>query len=123
MQVTVDPVGQKGAALDTDISVAGRYLVLRPFDENRRVSRKVEDDQARRRVIERVAGFLVPAETMLRHRLAVGNRGLSNDRLFAALTVIIIIIIIIWAAGAVVFKAQWINFLLSIDPIAKSNCQ
>lgn len=60
VQVTHDPVGQKGAALDTDISVAGRYLVLRPFDENRRVSRKVEDGAARNRVVERVSGLKTP---------------------------------------------------------------
>ena len=46
---------------------------------------------------------------------AVGDRGLSNDRLFAAPTAIIIII---WAAAAVV-KAKGINFLLSIDPTAQ----
>lgn len=60
VQVTHDPVGQKGGALDTDISVAGRYLVLRPFDENRRVSRKVEDGSTRSRVVERVSALDTP---------------------------------------------------------------
>ena len=47
VQVQRDPEGQKGAALTTNLSLAGRYLVLTPFDETRGVSRKVEDEETR----------------------------------------------------------------------------
>jgi len=47
VQVQRDPEGQKGAALTTNLSLAGRYLVLTPFDDTRGVSRKVEDEETR----------------------------------------------------------------------------
>jgi len=57
VQVTKDPMGQKGAALTTSLSLAGRYLVLTPFDDTRGVSRKVEDEETRRKLKE-LAGSL-----------------------------------------------------------------
>lgn len=47
VQVQREPEGQKGAALTTNLSLAGRYLVLTPFDSTRGVSRKVEDEETR----------------------------------------------------------------------------
>lgn len=47
VQVTKEGEGEKGAALTTSLSLAGRYLVLTPFDDQRGVSRKVEDDDMR----------------------------------------------------------------------------
>ena len=47
VQVVREPEGQKGAALTTNLSLAGRYLVLTPFDATRGVSRKAEDDDIR----------------------------------------------------------------------------
>ncbi|MDY7091371.1 MAG: Rne/Rng family ribonuclease [Acidobacteriota bacterium] len=60
VQVTKEAVGQKGAALTTSISLAGRYMVLTPFDDTRGVSRKVEDDQNRKRLREQMGGFNMP---------------------------------------------------------------
>lgn len=48
VQVSRDPEGQKGSALTTNLSLAGRYLVLTPFDSMRGVSRKVEDEDVRK---------------------------------------------------------------------------
>ncbi len=47
VQVERDPEGQKGSILTTNLSLAGRYLVLTPFDDTRGVSRKVEDEETR----------------------------------------------------------------------------
>jgi ribonuclease E len=52
VQVTKDPMGTKGAALTTSLSLAGRYLVLTPFDDTRGVSRKVEDEDTRKKLRE-----------------------------------------------------------------------
>jgi ribonuclease E len=60
VQVTRDAEGQKGAALTTYVSLAGRYVVLSPFDDTRGVSRKVEDDDVRRKLKEQVANLDVP---------------------------------------------------------------
>jgi ribonuclease E len=50
IQVDKDPIGTKGAALTTALSLAGRYLVLTPFEDTRGVSRKVEDEDTRKKL-------------------------------------------------------------------------
>ncbi len=59
VQVVRDGVGRKGALLTTNISIAGRYLVLMPFDDVRGVSRKAEDEE-RELVKDRVAKLELP---------------------------------------------------------------
>ena len=59
VQVVRDGVGHKGALLTTNISIAGRYLVLMPFDDVRGVSRKAEDDE-RQAVKDRIAKLEIP---------------------------------------------------------------
>ena len=51
VQVEKESEGQKGAVLTTNLSLAGRYLVFTPFDETRGVSRKVEDEATRARLV------------------------------------------------------------------------
>ncbi len=60
VQVTKDGIGQKGPALTTNVSLAGRYLVLTPFDEVRGISRKAEDDGARKKVRDRLKKLSLP---------------------------------------------------------------
>jgi ribonuclease E len=60
VQVSKESEGQKGAVLTTNLSLAGRYLVLTPFDETRGVSRKVEDEDLRRQLKDQVAKLDVP---------------------------------------------------------------
>jgi len=60
VQVVKDPMGQKGAALTTSLSLAGRYLVLTPFEDTRGVSRKVEDDDTRRKLKALANGLELP---------------------------------------------------------------
>jgi ribonuclease E len=60
VQVTREPEGSKGAVLTTNLSLAGRYLVLTPFDAVRGVSRKVEDEETRRRLKQQAAKLEVP---------------------------------------------------------------
>jgi ribonuclease E len=60
VQVTKDAMGQKGAALTTNVSLAGRYLVFTPLDSMRGLSRKVEDEAARRAIKEKAKGLTLP---------------------------------------------------------------
>jgi len=60
VQVAKDAIGQKGAALTTALSLAGRYLVLTPFDNTRGVSRKVEDEDTRKKLKEIAHSFELP---------------------------------------------------------------
>ncbi|MGH2812914.1 MAG: Rne/Rng family ribonuclease [Actinomycetota bacterium] len=58
-QVTKDPMGSKGARLTTEISLAGRYLVLVPEGEGLGISRRLSDDERKR--LREIASELVPA--------------------------------------------------------------
>ncbi len=60
VQVTREGIDQKGAALTTKMSLAGRYLVLMPYDDVRGISRKVEDDAARKEMRELADKLAVP---------------------------------------------------------------
>ncbi|HEX2163299.1 MAG TPA: Rne/Rng family ribonuclease, partial [Thermoanaerobaculia bacterium] len=60
VQAVKEPEAQKGAALTTNLSFAGRYLVFTPFDDTRGVSRKVEDEEARRRLKDQVHKLEIP---------------------------------------------------------------
>ena len=61
VQVSKDEVGSKGAVLTTFLSLAGRYLVLMPDSETQGVSRKIEDEETRRKVREAAAKLDVPS--------------------------------------------------------------
>jgi len=60
VQVAKDAIGQKGAALTTSLSLAGRYLVLTPFESTRGVSRKVEDEDTRKKLKALANGLDLP---------------------------------------------------------------
>jgi ribonuclease E len=60
IQVEKDPMGTKGAALTTALSLAGRYLVLTPFEDTRGVSRKVEDEDTRKKLKALANGLDLP---------------------------------------------------------------
>lgn len=50
VQVTKEPISSKGPRLSTDISIAGRYMVLVPFINSVSVSRKIGDPAERERL-------------------------------------------------------------------------
>ncbi len=60
VQVQKEAEGSKGAALTTNLSLAGRYLVLTPFDPVLGVSRKVEDEDQRKQLKAIVSSLKVP---------------------------------------------------------------
>ncbi len=45
VQVTKDPIGAKGARLTTQVSLAGRYLVLQPEDSTFGISRRLPEEE------------------------------------------------------------------------------
>ncbi len=60
VQIDKDPVGEKGAALTTHLSLAGRYTVLMPGSDARGVSRKIEDEKARKAIRQMSKDIEVP---------------------------------------------------------------
>jgi len=61
VQVVKDPIGTKGARLSTQLSVAGRMLVYLPQDPHIGISQKIEDENGRALLREKLRGLL-PAE-------------------------------------------------------------
>ena len=50
VQVTKGPIGTKGPRVSTNLSFAGRYLVLMPFSDRSGISRKIEEPKERARL-------------------------------------------------------------------------
>ncbi|MBE7557640.1 Rne/Rng family ribonuclease [bacterium] len=60
VQMQKEPIGAKGCRVSTNITLPGRYLVLLPVTRHVGISRRIEDEAERARLLELVAG-LVPA--------------------------------------------------------------
>lgn len=50
IQVSKGPIGNKGPRVTTNISLAGRYLVLMPYSDQCGISRKIDDPRERQRL-------------------------------------------------------------------------
>lgn len=74
VQVVKDAVGNKGAALTSHCSLAGRYIVLMPLDDSRGVSRRIGDEGRRKKIKEIAAGLKIPEEYGFIVRTAGTNR-------------------------------------------------
>jgi ribonuclease G len=73
VQVVKEPIGSKGARLTSNVSIAGRYLVLLPNTPHRGVSRKIEDPHARERLKKLIRAFEMPQDMGLICRTASMN--------------------------------------------------
>jgi ribonuclease G len=62
VQVVKDPIGSKGARLTTQISLAGRMLVYLPQDPHIGISQKIEDENGRAALREKLKALLPPEE-------------------------------------------------------------
>ena len=60
VQVKKGPIGSKGPRITTDISLAGRYLVLMPFNDQFGISRKIDDPKERERLRKVLQSLEVP---------------------------------------------------------------
>jgi ribonuclease G len=63
VQVVKDPIGTKGARLSTQISIAGRFLVYLPQDSHIGISQRIEDEEERAHLREKLQHLLSPEET------------------------------------------------------------
>jgi ribonuclease G len=61
VQVVKDPIGTKGARLSTQISIAGRFLVYLPQESHIGISQRIEDEEERAHLREKLQQLL-PAE-------------------------------------------------------------
>lgn len=62
VQVTKEGVGTKGPTLSSYLSIPGRFLVMMPGMHRHGVSRKIEDDEARRRMRDALSELNLPSD-------------------------------------------------------------
>jgi len=62
VQVIKDPLGTKGARLSTQISIAGRMLVYLPYDPHVGISQRIDSENDRNTLRERVMRFMTDDE-------------------------------------------------------------
>lgn len=77
VQVTKDPIGQKGARLTSQISLAGRYIVLVPNGKTHGISRKLPDTERSR--LKELLKEILPDDTGVIVRTAA--EGATEDQL------------------------------------------
>lgn len=85
VQVVKESFGTKGPRLSTHIGLAGRYLVLLPSDNQIGVSRRIEDDEERRRLRLVLSDIKLPGEVGFIVRTAASGRSkqeLTRDAQF-----------------------------------------
>jgi ribonuclease G len=75
IQVSKGAIGTKGPRVTTNISLAGRYLVLMPYTEQFGISRKIEDPKERLRLRKIVQKLSVPEGMgIIMRTVAAGTR-------------------------------------------------
>lgn len=77
VQVTKDPIGQKGARLTSQITLPGRYLVLVPSGSMTGISRRLPEGERRR--LKKLLRKIVPSQYGVIIRTAA--EGVSEDQL------------------------------------------
>jgi ribonuclease G len=60
VQVTKGPIGTKGPRTTTNLSLAGRFLVLMPYSDQCGISRKIEDPKERLRLKKMLQELTIP---------------------------------------------------------------
>lgn len=81
VQIVKEPIGSKGPRISTDITIAGRFLVLIPMGEYIAVSRKINNYKERRRLKSTVGSMLPEGFGVIIRTVAKGQdkQALEDD--------------------------------------------
>ena len=77
VQVAKDPVGTKGARITTHISLAGRKIVYLPTLSHIGISRKIENEQERERLKEKIENSQIQGGIIVR----TAGEGMDEEEL------------------------------------------
>ncbi|MBN2804729.1 MAG: Rne/Rng family ribonuclease [Deltaproteobacteria bacterium] len=72
VQVAKEEIGTKGCRVTSDISLAGRHLVMMPMSKKGGVSRKIEDDGERKRLVRILERFKSDKGALIARTAAMG---------------------------------------------------
>ncbi len=81
VQITKEPVGKKGVRVTSEVSLAGRFLVLLPFDGKVGISKKISSFREKRRLRKAVQSILPAGFGVIIRTVAEGKEdsSLRND--------------------------------------------
>jgi ribonuclease G len=81
VQITKEPVGKKGVRVTSEVSLAGRFLVLLPFDGKIGISKKINSFKEKRRLRKIVQAILPEGFGAIIRTVAEGkdDSSLTND--------------------------------------------
>jgi len=81
VQITKEPVGKKGVRVTSEVSLAGRFLVLLPFDDKIGISKKISSFREKRRLRKMAQGILPEGFGVIIRTVAEGrdDESLKND--------------------------------------------
>jgi ribonuclease G len=81
VQVTKGPISTKGPRVTTNLSLAGRYIVMMPGAKNRGVSRKIGDAKERERLRKILDRLLLPDDVgIIARTVGIGAKGSAFAR-------------------------------------------
>ena len=97
VQVVKEPISTKGPRLSSELSIAGRYLVLVPFSDTVSVSKKIGDSNERKRLLRLITSIKPENFGVIIRTVATGKDVAELDRDLTSL-------VDKWAAGMKLLK-------------------
>ncbi len=79
-QISKEPISTKGPRLTTEISLAGRYMILLPFSDKVSISQKIENAEEKARLKNLVRSIKPPGFGVIIRTVATGKKVAELDR-------------------------------------------
>jgi len=79
-QISKEPISTKGPRLTTEISLAGRYMVLLPFSDKVSISQKIEDSEEKARLKKLIRSIKPHGFGVIIRTVATGKKVAELDR-------------------------------------------
>ena len=79
-QISKEPISTKGPRLTTEISIAGRYMVLLPFSDKVSVSQKIEDSEEKARLKKLIRSIKPPGFGVIIRTVATEKKVAELDK-------------------------------------------
>ena len=79
-QISKEPISTKGPRLTTEISIAGRYMILIPFSDKVSISQKIEDQKEQKRLKQLIRSIKPHGFGVIIRTVALGKKVADLDK-------------------------------------------
>ena len=79
-QISKEPISTKGPRLTTEISIAGRYMILIPFSDKVSISQKIEDPVEQKRLKQLIRSIKPHGFGVIIRTIAIGKKVADLDK-------------------------------------------